>query len=834
MSLCPIVHHYAKPGRGFVYPEYASNYPPEYNYEVKNYLLHLTVDFDRRSVTGRSEIHIRLLKGQPGWIELDASEMRIYGVSVDGRPVEWDYDGRRLKFKAERPELIAEIEYSATPRKGLHFVLPDKAHPQRYPQVWSQGETNYNRYWMPLPDHPVVKFPNELVVRVPREMVVISNGDLISKEVDGGSATWHYKMRVPHSGYLISLVAGVFEEIVEQGDGYVLRYFVTPGWRSNAHLSFSKTRKMIDFFSDYLGYRYPFNSYSQVTVAEFIFGGMENTTATTLTELTLHDEKAHADFSSDPLVAHEAAHQWFGDLVTCKDWSHIWINESMATFLENLFVRYDKGEDEFVYELVRDMDSYLEEYRNRYARPIVTRVYKFPSELFDAHAYPKGGLIVNTLRSLLGEEVFRKGLNLFLKRFEYRVADTDDFRKVMEEVSGRNLERFFEQFFYNAGHPSLKVQEKWDEERGLLTLKIKQTQSDDSLEAYWLPIKVEIKMGDLRESLQVELSEREETIVVPLKRRPDYVCVDPHFEVFKTLEYERSDEVWGRVLREEEHVYCRILAARALGKLGGPVAIEALREAVLKDPFWGVAAEAARALGECGGEMAKSSLLECLRSVKNPRVKRALCDALGHFRDEDVAMALTEVLMNDEESYYVRQSAAISLGKKRDGRYRDVLLKVIDKPSHNHSITVGVLRGLSEIGDEESLRVIIRYTRDDVPTVVRAAAIICLGRFSLNKEIIDVLTHAARSENFRIRQAVIAACRETMSPEVLPVLNSLVDDVYEMNRRSARDVSEKIRSHMEKGSEYRMLREEVEKLREENRKLVDRMTLISKTVELKG
>ncbi|MCS7146106.1 MAG: M1 family aminopeptidase [Nitrososphaerota archaeon] len=828
------VYPYYKPGRGFTYPEYSSRFQPSNNFRVKHLKLELWIDFEGETLRGVEEVDVEHGLGG-GWILLDACEMWIDGVRVDGREAEWRYDGERLSVKLDSGRGRIQIAYRAKPRKGFHFVKPDKANPGRSPQAWSQGETDYNRFWLPLVDHPSQKYTSEIIAYVPPGFVAVSNGDLVSKGSRGGWDYWHWRMDKPHSPYLISVVAGVFEEYSENFNDVRLSYYVPPGYGRVYRLSFEKTPEILEFFSNYLDYPYPYNKYAQVAVYEFIFGGMENTTATTLTELTLHDEKAHIDFSSDPLVAHEAAHQWFGDLVTCRDWPHIWINESFATLLENLFVRHDKGEDEFVYELVRDMDAYLREYRDYYARPIVTRVYRYPAELFDAHSYPKGGLILNMLRAMLGEDVFRRGLNLFLRRFAYSVADTEDFRKVMEESSGRNLELFFEQFFYNAGHPSIKVEEEWRESSRQLLLRFKQTQGDDSLPVYHLELPVGIKTKSAERKLTVELREREVTHVIALDEAPELICIDPNFEVFKTLEHGRGVEQHIKVLEADEHVYCRVLAVRALGRLGGAKAVEALKKSVLGDRFWGVAAEAARALGELRTEEAKKALLEALGSVTHAKVRRAICDALGSFRGDDVVEALSKVLSDSEESYYVRQAAAVSLGKTKNERVHEVLLKHIDTPSHASAITVGVLRGLAELGGENSLKILLRYSEPDRQTPVRAAAVASLGRFPGRREVVEALRYYARDSNYRVRQAVIAACRELLSSEVVGILEDVAqNDVYEMNRRAARDAAEKVRRSLERGVEYKELREELERIKEENRRLVERVSVLAGAIESKA
>ncbi|MCS7117904.1 MAG: M1 family aminopeptidase [Thaumarchaeota archaeon] len=827
---------YARPGRDFAYPEYVSVYPPDRGYSVRHIKLELWIDFDGKRLTGEEEIVIVRNGSGVDNVVLDACELEIRNVLVDGAEAPWHYDGNSLSVNVVGKEAAIKVSYVARPRKGFHFVGPDEANPNRAPHCWSQGETDYNRYWMVLYDHPSVKQTSELIIHVPRGMVAVSNGDLVRHESLDGEEIWHYRMDVPHSGYLISVAAGQLEVIEEHHRGIRLQYFVPKGWREKAHLSFGKTSTIIDFLSQYLNCEYPYRKYAQVVVSEFIFGGMENTTATTLTDLTLHDEKAHEEFSSDPLVAHELVHQWFGDLVTCRDWPHIWLNESFATYLENLFVLHDKGKAEFVYEVLRDLDTYLQEYRDRYARPIVSRVYRYPTELFDGHSYPKGALVLNALRGLLGDEVFRKGLEEFLRRYRYKAVDTEDFRKTMEEVSGRSLELFFEQYLYNSGHPVLSIEEEYDSSTGTLKLRFKQTQGEDSLPEYWIPLRVTAKRKDGYREFRVELRSREEVVALPMPERPEWVCIDPELESFVVLDRKLGDEVWARILREDEHVYCKLLAIRALGKIGSAKSIDALGNVLVDgEVFWGLAAEAAKALGSSRSESAKERLISALKVVSRPKVRLAICEALSNFRGRDVAEALKSVLRNGAEGYYTRQAAAHSLGKSGDESDLEVLIAHLDEPSHNNAITNGCLRGIAEIGGERALEIVMKYTARDKPSHVRASAASLLGRFPGKREVLKRLGELATDESYRVRRGVVAACSELASPQVLPILNRIADsDPYEMVRRDARDAAERVRKSLERGTEYRVLREELEKIREENRRLIDRMAALSKVVELKG
>ena len=770
-------------------------------------------------------------------IELDAVDMDIKEVQVDGERMKYSYDGEKLTIIKDegfesQSTYIVTVNYSTKPKKGLHFILPNEAHPDRLPQVWSQGEAEDTRYWIPIYDYPNNKTTWEVIIYAPRDFTVLSNGELVENRVEGDYSVWHWKMDTPQSTYLIALAAGIFDVKEDEYEGIPLYYYVPKGMGVHIGRTFSRTPDILKFFSEYTSVKYPYKRYTQVCVHEFIAGGMENTTLTILTDWTLHDELAHLDFESEPLIAHEAAHQWFGDLVTTKDWGNLWLNESFATYMENLYIRHWKGEEEFVYSMYSDLKMYLMEYSMRYARPIVTRVYKYPDEVFDAHSYPKGGLVLHTLNNLVGEENFRKALNLYLERYKYSNADTEDLRKIFEEVTGIDLEWFFDQYVYNAGHPVLKISKQWDPKEKMLKIKINQTQRDDSLDTYQLKLEVLTIIGEKTISKTVDIKNKSETIYIPAEENPDLVLIDPHFKTFAVIDLEYPQEDLIKTIKQSKYIYPALQALEKITKHKSSRVVEALREVLLdRDRFWGVRAKSAEALGGIGTSEAEDALLEAIDRVSHKKVRKAIAEALGNFKDAKIIDALKKVLEDKEESYYVRQAAAISLGKTKNPEVFNILLKEINTPSHNYVITRGVLRGLAELGTDEALEILIKYAEKTNPTLVRIEAISALGKFPNNKKAYEVIKQSAKDEYVRIRSAALRAMRETLDPEFLTVLNQIMEtDIYGSMKRAARDTINKIQKHMEKGTEYKKLREEIDKIKEENRKVLERIEKLEKKI----
>ena len=807
-------------GRDFVFPDYRPRYPRQTFFKIEHYRLEFSLNLEEKSIEGTATITLNTSDGKA---YLDAVDFTI--TSVEN--CRYSYDGSVLSLILPQPgRHVVKVSYKAWPRTGLFFILPDKHHPDRQPFVWSHGEPEYHRHWMPVYDYPNMKFTTELLITVPDGLETVSNGELVEvRDIGDGRRQWHWVMDKPHTAYLVSFVAGLFDRVDEVVDGVRLEYIVPKGMKDYVKNSFSKTGDMLRFFASFLDYPYPFKVYRQVCVPEFVVGGMENTTAATLTELTLHDDHAHMDFSSDPLVAHELAHQWFGDLVTCRDWSHIWLNESFATYLENLYLLNDKGAEEFLYELYNDLTSYLDEYQKRYSRPIVTRLYRYPEELFDRHAYPKGGLVLHTIRNIVGDEAFRKALKNFLQTHAFATADTEDLRRSLEQSSGMFLEHVFDQLVYSAGHPALKVSYKWDEDSSELRLSVKQTQGEDSPQTYSLKIDVHIHTGRETTCRTVSLEERETTLSVKLGERPWHVCVDPEMKIIRSLDVDRPVEECIQAVKRCPHILCRIDAAKALGRHGGLRAVEALESVVLNDPFWGVAYQAAKALGEIKSPEACKALLRCLDKVVHPKVRRGVVEALGAFEsDTSVADRLAAVVDDKRESYYVRQSACISLGRLKIRETLDVLKRALTYPSHAHVIPAGAVTGLAETGFDEALQILSEMVGPQHPTPVRVAATVGLAKYPGRPEVITQLTKLSEDSNERVRHAVVAAARELLDPKLLPVLDKMAErDLNERVRRSAREVAKKIRDHLERGVEYKLLREELEKVREENRRLSERL-----------
>jgi len=407
--------------KSFHLPESKLHYAPELDFHTAHIKIELSLDFDRKRIAGACTLEIEPLRPNLGEVRLDACEMDISKVSVDGATEEFQYDNSTLAvpLKPGGARRSIRVEFRATPREGLYFTAPDAEFPEKEVQAWTHSEAIAARHWFPCHDHPADKPTSELLVTVPKGFRVISNGKLLSTNDDGTTATYHWREDVPHSTYLTSFVAGKFGVIEQEAQGVRLRYNFPESKRADVLRYFGETPRMIELFGNLTGVKYPYEKYDQTTVQDFLFGGEENINATTLAMSYYPDAESEEDFQttySTPhvnavdLVAHELAHQWFGDYVTCSDWAHAWLNEGFATYFQALYLEKSRGVDEMRWDLSSRVEDYFEEDEREYRRPIVDHDYVGPDDLFDSHLYPKGASMLHELRFLVGDEAFLKGI----------------------------------------------------------------------------------------------------------------------------------------------------------------------------------------------------------------------------------------------------------------------------------------------------------------------------------------------------------------------------------------------------------------------------------------
>ena len=647
-------------------------------FHTEHLALDLDVDVARARLSGTATLTLVSLVPALSEVELDARELSIKGVTLKGRRLRARHADGRLVVRLDRVYAAGEamtlrVAYAARPRTGFWFVRPDRAYPQRLAQGWSQGQAEDSAFWFPVHDHPNDKFTTDIRVTADSALRTVANGRLVKRTKRGARTTWLWRLETPQPAYLVSLAVAPYVETRAKAAGVPLRFYAFPGQARAARRLYGRTGDMMKVFSRLFG-PYPWREYSQVVVSEFTWGGMENTGATTLTDKAIMDDRAALDLSYEGLVAHELAHQWWGDLVTCRGWHHNWLNESWATFGENLYNEAAYGEDAAAWDRIQKTSQYLAQDFGQYRRPIVTDRYGYPMDLFDRHAYEKGSLVLTMLRDELGDEAFFRGAQLYLGRHAYGFADTHEFRRALEDASGRDLVWFFDQWVFQAGYPELGAHWRHAGRAPEIELVLAQQQDTSAGGPAATPVfrlRLEVEVVGTRGTRRstITMTGAKQTFRLPVAGRPIRVAIDPRFRVLKRLGLVQPPASWRHALARAAQFPERMRAARMLATWPDRANRAALIAALAKDQAPQVRMACAIALGEGFAKAkplkgaARKALEQAVLFDPNPHARRAAAFALGHF-GEDGETALLECL-DRERSYLVKATAlkALAFGK---------------------------------------------------------------------------------------------------------------------------------------------------------------------------
>ena len=819
--------------KSFRLPESKPHQTPPREFRTIHRRIELSVDFQKKGISGSCTLEIEPILPDLRTAHIDACELEIKSCSVDGAKVEFEYDNAVLTVPllGKSGSHSVRVDYSATPKEGLYFTAPDAEHPEREVQAWTHNEPESARFWFPCHDHPTDKSSSEMVIRVPKGFRVISNGRLASEKEEGDTVVFHWKEDTPHSTYLTSFVAGKFGRITQEVHGVKLHYNFPESKRDDVLRYFGETPRVIEVLEQLTGMKYPYEKYDQTTVQDFIAGGEENLNATTLAMNYYPEAGAEEDFQpaySNPfstavnLVAHEAAHQWYGDWVTCADWCHAWVNEAWATYLQSLYTERTRGVDQMRWEMrAREME-YFDEDEDEYRRPIVDREYVWPHDVFDHTTYRKGASMLHELRYVMGDIAFLRGTTEFLNRHAKSCADTDDMRKAMEAVSGLQLEEFFEQSFLKPGFPEFRIEYAWDDAARTATLHIRQEQdTTDGTPIFKLPCDIVFYADNVRKKFRVRLDSAEQTLVFTLDSRPAVVEFDPERWLLKKVKFEKTFDLLENQLAQSQDAWSRAEAATALGMTQSDRAIPALKEAAKKEQFWDVRACALRALGEIASDASRDVLLE-MGVPSDRRVRRAFVRALASFKDERVSKILIGILESDE-SPYVRCEAALSLAKSWPDGALPHLKKAMGVHSPNETLAEACLDAMGKLKDDEAKQIVDSNLAYGRPTRVRIGALKAIkARGRIADDELPVLKEILKHDKeFRVRQYLISGVvRELSDSRFVDALAEVSGDRNGGIRRKALEAYYDLAREANQAEAVTKLKGELEALKEENRKIL--------------
>ncbi|MBZ5644310.1 MAG: HEAT repeat domain-containing protein [Acidobacteriia bacterium] len=757
-------------------------YAPSREYHLQNVRVSLRFDIDQRKVFGEVTHTLSVLRDGLTQLDFDCADLTVSSARVNGKDAAFSLRDNKLGVSLAQPAKSGEVfevnlRYEGKPTAGLYFILPDKDNPTRAREIWTQGEAEDTHHYIPIYDYPNDRTTSEMILTVPGDWLTVSNGKLISvQDAANGQKTWTWRQSLPVSTYLISFVAGEYVEKKDTWRNIPLSYNVPRGLEDTIDPTFPHTKEMLDFFSQRFGVAYPWEQYAQTAVHDFVASGMENVSATTLSARDMiHAELAgEKPEAADGLLSHELTHQWFGDLVTCKDWTNTWLNEGFATFGASLWEEHAYGADASAYRYWREQNGWMPS-RDLYPVPIVTREIDDSVE-YVGNVYDKSGWVLHMLREQLGDEAFFRALQHYLETYRLQNVVTADLVKAIEESTGTNVDRFFDQWIYGAGAPRFMVRSAYDSTARKLSLDVQQTQKvEGRVGLFRVPVDIAVTTASGEKLFPIEISKAQETFSFTLDGPPLVVLFDKGDKILKSLDFTKTPEEWIRQLQTAADVPDRADAAVALGNFKDNEDVsDALGKAARQDKFWGVREEALRALGRIASPAARKQILAAL-SNEQPWVRQAAVEQLGHFQNEGDVVKRLQNVYKDDKAYSVRGAALQSLAQDKANGIAGLLEKTLAASSPDDVLRQSALRAMGSLGDDSVVPSLVEWSSPGRPTLLRGIAIGALGRVDLkNHEITARLIGYLSEPSFDIRFASIFALGRRGDPTAIEPLEALL------------------------------------------------------------
>jgi aminopeptidase N len=757
-------------------------YAPSRDYHLQNVRVSLRFDLDQRKVLGEVTHTLSALRDGLKHLDFDCADLTVSSARVNGKDATFELRDGKLLVNLAQPAKAGEkfevqIRYEGNPTAGLYFVLPDKGDPNQPKEIWTQGEAEDTHHYIPIYDYPNDRTTTEMILTVPGDWLTVSNGKLLSvQDAAGGMKTWTWRQSLPISTYLISFVAGEYKEKKDTWRNIPLTYNVPRGMEDTFDSTFSRTKQMLDFFSERFGVPYPWDQYAQTAVDDFVVGGMENVSATTLTARDM----VHADLASeraeaaDGLLSHELTHQWFGDLVTCKDWTNTWLNEGFATFGATLWEEHQYGADAAAYRYWRDRNSWTLS-RELFTIPILTRDINDSIE-YVGNVYDKAGWVVHMLREQLGDEAFFRALKHYLETYRLQNVVTADLVKAVEDSTGTNVDQFFEQWIYGAGAPRFSVTSSYDAAAKKVSLDVKQTQKvEGRVGLFHVRIDVAITTANGEKVFPIEVSKADEVFSFSVDGPPLLVLFDKGGKILKSLDFQKPPEEWIRQLQTAQDVPDRADAAVALGDVkDNDAVVNALGEAARRDRLWGVRNEALRALGRLNSPAARKQVLAAL-SNDQPWVRQVAVEQMGRFQNDEDAAKRLQSIARDDKAYSVRSAALQSLAQLKAPGTAPLLEKVLNATSPHNVLQTAALRAMGALDDPSLAPTLLEWSAPGKPVFLRSVAIGALGRVDRkNHDITARLIEYLQDSSFDVRDAAIFALGRRGDPAAITPLEALL------------------------------------------------------------
>lgn len=620
---------------------------------------------------------------------LDAKGMDINSVSMGSKALSYTYENDVLKIDlgktyTRNDKYTIMIDYVAKPEerqtggsaaivsdKGLYFINPTGEDKNKMPQIWTQGETEASSVWFPTIDSPNSKTSQEVLITVDDKYTTLSNGKLVSsKKIAGGKRVDHWKQELPHSPYLFMMAVGEFKVIKDSytrpdGSKMEVNYYVEPEWEQYAKDIFGETPEMIKFFSKRLGVEYPWDKYHQIVVRDYVSGAMENTGAVIFGDFVYKNDRELLDENDQSTIAHELFHHWFGDLVTCESWSNLPLNESFANYSQYLWDEYRYGIDEADYRAEQEADGYYQSSQMQGYHNLIWFDYHDKEQMFDGHSYNKGGRILHMLRNYLGDDAFFAGLTNYLESNKFKPAEFHQLRIAFEEVSGEDLNWFFDQWFLGAGHPGLNFSQDIDTVNQEITVSVVQTQDLSLSPIYKLPIQMAIFDNSGKHIHPVVIDQLEESFTFKYDGEVKGIIYDDQSMLLAQIDEEKTLEQYVYQYYHGERFKARRDGLMNGSKLKNDLGQQLILDA-LSDKYWQIreiAAGRTKKLKDNFERQGRDKLIEMAKNDPNSAVREACLKALSKMLDDTELTPLLVDRIKNDKSYSVVSVALSTYGK---------------------------------------------------------------------------------------------------------------------------------------------------------------------------
>lgn len=667
--------------------------------------LELRFDWEKEQVLGKATLTLKPYFYPTDKVTLDAKGFEFHKIQhVDtGQDLKYDYDGQKVTIYLGRTYTRDEkyklyIDYTASPSasggsaaitsdKGLFFINPRGEEPGKPRQIWTQGETENNSRWMPTIDKPNERCTQEMYLTVDDNFVTLSNGLLISSTKNpDGTRTDYWHMDLPHAPYLFMIAVGEFAVVHDKWKGKQVDYYVEPAFEPYARNIFPYTPEMLSFFSDILDYEYPWQKYAQVVVRDFVSGAMENTTAVVFGEFVQATDRELIDnLENEKIVAHEMFHHWFGDLVTCESWANLTLNEGFANYSEYLWLEHKHGRDEADFHRLQELQGYLQAAEDN-IHPLIHFGYGDKEDMFDAHSYNKGGLVLHMLRKYVGDEAFFASLNKYLRDNAFSDVEGHELRLAFEDVTGEDLNWFFDQWYYHQGHPELKVEYDYDDSKHEVIIDVEQTQDPSKMPpVFILPLDVDLYIGGEVTRHRIVVNKRKQSFRLPATTDPELIIFDAEGMLLATIDENKSLEEYILQFELASNLIHRLKALQALADSDDPRLPQILEEALHRD-FW----------------------LERLVAASNCEI------------NDNTETRLLDMAVQDPHSS-VREAVIEKLGESGNPEYADVLVEAIETDPSIRVVNAA-LQALLNLDKERALALANKLEKEDNESIIKALA----------------------------------------------------------------------------------------------------------------